>query len=198
MIECHLHGSLKARFGGPFSLAVRDTAEAVRALCAQLTGFRDALTQGQWQVVRGNVETGTALDEQALGLALGHADALHLMPAIEGAGSDGVGKVLAGAALIGASFLVPGAGAFGAGIITQGAVAGLGVSLALGGVSMMLAPSPQSNFNERERPDQRPSFLFDGPVNTSTQGLPMPVIYGRMKTGSIVISAGMTAEELDA
>lgn len=198
MIECHLHGSLKARFGGPFSLAARDTAEVVRALCAQLVGFRDALAQGQWQVVRGSAQHGTPLDAHGLALALGNTDTLHLMPAIEGAGSDGVGKALAGAALIGASFLVPGAGAFGAGIITQGAVAGLGVSLALGGVSMMLSPSPQSNYEERERPDQRPSFLFDGPVNTSTQGLPMPVIYGRMKTGSIVISAGMTAEELDA
>ena len=197
MINLHLHGSLKARFGGPFSLAVRDTAEAVRALCAQLAGFRDALEQGEWQVVRGSAQNGTALDAQGLALSLGNAESLHLMPAIEGAGSDGVGKALAGAALIGASFMVGPAGVFGAGIITKGAVAGLGVSLALGGVSMMLAPSPQSNYEERERPDQRPSFLFNGPVNTSTQGLPMPVIYGRMKTGSIVISAGMTAEELD-
>lgn len=197
MIELHLHGSLKARFGGPFSLAVRDAAEALRALCAQLEGFRHALADGEWQVVRGNEETGTALDEHSLTLSLGKAEELHFLPALQGAGSNGVGKALGGAALIGASFLVPGAGVFGAGIITQGAVAGLGVSLALGGVSMMLAPSPQSNYSDRERPDQRPSFLFDGPVNTSTQGLPMPVIYGRIKTGSIVISAGMTAEELD-
>lgn len=198
MIECHLHGSLKARFGGPFSLAARDTAEVVRALCAQLVGLRDALAQGQWQVVRGSIEKGTALDEQALTLALGKQEALHLMPAIEGAGSDGVGKVLAGAAIIGASFLVPGAGVFGAGIITKGGLATFGTALALGGVSTMLAPSPSSNYSERETPDQRPSFLFNGPVNTSTQGLPVPLIYGRALVGSVVVSAGMSAEELDA
>ena len=118
-----------------------------------------------------------------------------VLPAIEGAG-DGAGKVIGGIALVGAAMFIPGGAAL-AGIALQPAVAGLGISMALGGVSQMLAPTPQSGYEERESPDQRPSFLFDGPVNTSTQGLPVPVVYGRIKTGSVVVSAGMTAEELD-
>ncbi|MEH8065182.1 tail assembly protein, partial [Gallibacterium anatis] len=34
-----LYGNLK-RFGTAFDLAVEDTAEAIRALCCQLVGFR--------------------------------------------------------------------------------------------------------------------------------------------------------------
>jgi len=198
MIDFHLHGSLGARFGERFSLDVRDPAEAVRALCLQMPEFRQALAEGDWHVVRGDLAAGEHLDEQRLDLALGSAGELHLLPAATGAGGDsGVGKAIAGIALIGASFFVPGAGALGYGIITKSAVAGLGVSMALTGVSMMLAPSPRiGDYGSRERADQRPSFLFDGPVNTSTQGLPVPVVYGRVRAGSVVISAGMNAEEI--
>ena len=129
-------------------------------------------------------------------VAMGSANELHILPAVEGAG-DGLGQVLVGAALIGASFFIPGAGALGYGVITQGAVAGLGASMALGGIASMLSPSPKAgNYSERESPDERPSFLFDGPVNTSTQGLPVPVIYGRVRTGSVVVSAGINIEEM--
>lgn len=199
MREIHLHGPLKVRFGGPFLLDVRDSAEVVRALSAQLDGFREVLVNSNWQILKGSVEYGQVIGEEELKLSLGKTREIHILPAIQGAGGNsGVGKVLAGAAIIGASFMVPGAGLFGAGIITKGGLATFGTALALGGVSTMLAPSPQSNYTDREQPDQRPSFLFNGPVNTSTQGLPVPLVYGRILTGSVVISAGMSAEELDA
>lgn len=196
MKTIHLHGALATQFGESFALNVRDPAEAVRALSTQLTGFREAIEASNWHVVRGPLESGETLDEDGLTVALGHENEIHLLPAIAGAG-DGIGQVIVGAALIGASFLIPGAGAFGAGLITQGLVGGVGVSMVLGGVSQMLSPTPSAgDYGDRERPDERPSFLFDGPVNTSTQGLPVPVVYGRVKTGSIVVSAGMNSEEM--
>lgn len=197
MKEIILHGALGARFGESFSLEVRDPAEAVRALSTQLPGFREAIEASSWHVIRGPLEDGESLDEEGLAVSLGSQTEVHIMPALEGAGGDGVGKVLGGIALVGAAMFIPGGAAI-AGIGIQSTVAGVGISMALGGVSMMLSPSPQSGYEERESPDQRPSFLFDGPVNTSTQGLPVPVVYGRIKTGSVVVSAGMTAEELDA
>lgn len=195
MREIILHGSLGAHFGERFSLDVRDPAEAVRALGIQLPGFREAIEADNWHVIRGPLEDGDSLDEGGLTVSLGNQNEIHILPAIEGAG-DGAGKVIGGIALVGAAMFIPGGAAL-AGIALQPAVAGLGISMALGGVSQMLAPTPQSGYEERESPDQRPSFLFDGPVNTSTQGLPVPVVYGRIKTGSVVVSAGMTAEELD-
>ena len=198
MKAIHLHGALGDRFGGPFSLDVRDPAEAVRALSFQLPGFSEAIRSGDWHVIRGPLDAGEPLGEDGLALGLGDSGELHLLPAVVGAGGDsGVGKVIAGVALVAAATFVPAGGALGAEIITASSVGGLGVSMALGGVSQMLAPSPQAgDYGSRERPDQRPSFLFDGPVNTSTQGLPVPLIYGRVRAGSVVISAGMNAEEI--
>ncbi|MCO7246350.1 hypothetical protein [Halomonas sp. Mc5H-6] len=185
MKEIHLHGSLGAHFGERFSLDVRDPAEAVRALTVQLPGFRSAIEANNWHVIRGPLESGDDLDEDGLTVALGNQHEIHIMPAVEGAGE--VFNVIAGAALIAVGVL----NGFNPYLISAGA------GMAIGGVVQMTTSVPGSNYNERESPAERPSFLFDGPVNTSTQGLPVPVIYGRVRVGSVVISAGMTAEELD-
>jgi len=185
MKTIHLHGALGARFGESFSLDVRDPAEAAHALVTQLPGFREAIEAGNWHVVRGPLDGGETLDEEGLTVALGRENEIHLLPAIDGAG-DGVGQVIAGAALATIGYFTG-----------QAWLINAGVAMALGGVSQMLSPTPGAgDYGDRERPDERPSFLFDGPVNTSTQGLPVPVVYGRIKTGSIVVSAGMNSEEL--
>jgi predicted phage tail protein len=44
--------------------------------------------------------------------------------------------------------------------------------------------------------DNRPSFVFNGPVNVQEQGGPMPLVYGRFRTGSVVGSAGLAVEQL--
>lgn len=65
--------------------------------------------------------------------------------------------------------------------------------------SSILTPRPQLNgdsYNSREQADQRTSFLFNGPTSTSQQGLPIPVVYGRILIGSQVISSGIQTEVL--
>lgn len=184
MKQICLHGALGARFGESFSLDVRDPAEAVRALTVQLPGFREAVEAGQWHVIRGPLESGDDLDEDGLTVALGNQHEIHIMPAVEGAGE--VFNVIAGVALAAV------------GVFTGNPyLIAAGAGMAIGGVVQMTTSVPGADYNERESPAERPSFLFDGPVNTSTQGLPVPVIYGRVRVGSVVISAGMTAEELD-
>ncbi|MAX33216.1 MAG: phage tail protein [Halomonadaceae bacterium] len=184
MKTIYLHGALGARFGGPFSLDVRDPAEAARALASQLPGFRQAVEAGDWHVVRGPLDDGNSLDEEGLTLALGRQDEVHFLPVTAGAG-DGLFNTIAGAV-----------------IFTVGAVTGnpylmaTGGAMAIGGVVQMTTTMPGVDYDGRERPEQRSSFLFDGPTNTSTQGLPVPVVYGRIRTGSVVISAGLAAEEV--
>ncbi|MEH6641389.1 hypothetical protein [Vreelandella glaciei] len=195
MKQIILHGALGARFGESFSLDVRDPAEAVRALGVQLKGFREALEAGHWHVMRGPLDNGDDLNEEGLTVALGNQSEIHIMPAVEGAG-DGLGNIIAGALLVAAAFYTGGASLAAWGTLSSGlAIAGGG--MALGGIIQMTTNLPGADYNDRESPAERPSFLFDGPVNTSTQGLPVPVIYGRVRVGSVVISAGMTAEELD-
>ena len=70
----------------------------------------------------------------------------------------------------------------------------IGASLVLNGISQMLAPVetiPESN------QDPRRSFNFSGIQNTSKAGVAVPVIYGRTMTGSVVISANITNEQVE-
>ncbi|RKQ97160.1 putative phage tail protein [Kushneria sinocarnis] len=198
MKDVHLHGSLQDRFGGPFSLDVRDPAEAVRALSCQIKGFSDAIGEAEWQVVMGSLDDGETLDEQTVQVGFGRQREMHILPAIQGAG-DGAGKAIAGAALIGASFALGPAGlAIGGSTLLSGAtIATMGASLALTGISQALTKTPQTgDYGDKADVEERPSFLFDGPVNNSAQGLPVPIVVGEIKTGSVVISASLTAEKM--
>jgi predicted phage tail protein len=65
----------------------------------------------------------------------------------------------------------------------------------LGGVAQMLAPQPASN-EPSERPENQPSYTFNGAVNTTAQGQPVPLGYGRLVVGSAVISAGIDVDQV--
>ena len=69
----------------------------------------------------------------------------------------------------------------------------VGTSLVIAGASQMLTPTPPT---PPEAPENKPSYVFNGAVNTTAQGYPVPIGYGRMIVGSAVISAGIVAEEL--
>ena len=58
----------------------------------------------------------------------------------------------------------------------------------------MLTPVP--DIPEREQ-DPRLSFNFSGIQNTSRAGVAVPVIYGQVLTGSVVISAGIETAQVE-
>ena len=72
-----------------------------------------------------------------------------------------------------------------------------GFNQAKGGVTSLFSTTPVTpDYATRAEADERPSFLYDGATNTSVQGLPVPVIYGRVRAGSIVVSAGLSSEKI--
>ena len=73
----------------------------------------------------------------------------------------------------------------------------VGVSLTLMGVSEMLFPIPEpQKFNSEEDPQL--SFNFSGVQNTSRAGTPVPIVYGEIITGSVVISAAIDTNQVEA
>ena len=90
-------------------------------------------------------------------------------------------------------------GAVGTGFLSASAsvaIGSIGVSLALGGISQLLTPTPKISQGADSTSDPRKSYSFSGIQNVSRQGVPVPVIYGEVFTGSIVISAGINTEEV--
>jgi predicted phage tail protein len=206
--DIYLHGILAQEFGEHYSLDCASTAEAARGLGVQLPGFMPTVRQHNFKIVIvGQQDDKWLLGQEHLNFNLGNCREVHFVPVVGGAGGDdGVGKIVAGVAI--AAVAVAGAvytggaslsalgGTIGATGISYGQVAALGVSIALSGVSQALAPSPQG-LGGQDRPEERPSFVFNRPVNTTEQGNPIPLVYGRFKVGSQVISSGISVEQLD-
>ena len=66
-----------------------------------------------------------------------------------------------------------------------------GISMAVGGVIQMLSGHPSTKTAQDD--GSNPSYSFNGAVNTTAQGHPVPVGYGgNLEVGSAVISAAIT------
>lgn len=193
-----LHGRLKKLFGGPFTFDVATAGEAIRALAANFPQkFLEALKEGSYEVIRGKRSTGYRLGEEDVnGFRLGSGE-LHLVPVTAGSKRGGFLKAILGVALIGIAIFASGgtlaaplAGLMGGGL--WGGVAMMGVSMLFAGVSQMLTPKEKAE----EPTKKEDSFAFSGPQNTSEQGNPVSLIYGRVMTGSLPISFGIDIEDI--
>lgn len=189
-----LDGPMGKRFGQTWELAVESATDALRLI--------DANSPGLFQWIKGNLsvysryrvtceyENGTSEDLSEENYA--HArkpTMIRFTPIIEGAGKSGVLQTVIGIILI--------AYACYTGDYTGFAMK-MGVQMLIGGVAAMLAPKPNlraNNGGQNVRADKT-SYFFDGPVNTTMQGIPVSLIYGRCMVGSHVISAAVTVDQL--
>ena len=187
-----LYGQLAEFIGHKeFEIKVNSVSQAVSFLIHNFPEVERFMSPKYYQVKVGNYD----IDESELAYPVGQED-IHFIPAISGAGR-GFGKILLGAALIAGAFLIPGlpggAATFsmkaglGGGFLAKSMVY-VGASLVLSGVSDLLFPLPEpQKFSSEEDPQL--SFSFSGVQNTSRAGTPVPIVYGEIFTGSVVISA---------
>jgi predicted phage tail protein len=188
-----LHGFLKEKYGESFDLDVSTAAEAVRAVAVQVPGFEADVRAGNWHVLRGPLDEEESMDAEGVLVTLGNQREVHLLPAV--AGANNTLMVIVGIVLIVAGFFTGGTtwAAYGPMMM------GMGAGMAVGGIVGMTMKLPTGGDPaSQEATDNRPSFLFNGPTNTSSQGLAVPRGYGRVRVGSIVISASVQSEELIA
>jgi len=184
-----LYGKLGAKFGRVHRLAVESTAEAVRALCVLMPGFERELMTSRDRGVHYACFLGKQnIGREELTLSGGSQD-IRIAPVLAGAKAAGALQTIVGIVLVvvGAVATYVGAGAVGVPLMKFGA------SMILGGVVQMLSPQPQSISGESV--ENGASYNFTGAVNTTAQGNPVPLLYGRMIVGSAVISAGILAQE---
>ena len=199
-----LYGEL-AEFVGhkEFEIKVDSLAKAVSFLVNNFPQVEKYMNPQYYQVKVGNY----SVNEEEIHHPIGQED-IHIVPVIAGAGR-GLGKILLGAALIAGAFFVPvAAGNIGlAAGIKAGSLAKVGflsktmllvgANLALTGVSEMLFPMPKPKEFKSEQ-DPQLSFSFSGTQNTSRAGTPVPIVYGEIVTGSVVISGAIDTQQVQA
>ena len=195
-----LYGEL-AKFVGhkEFEVKAETVGKAISFLIHNFPGIESYMSPKYYQVKVGNCD----IDKEEIHYPVGKQD-IHFIPVISGAGR-GLGKVLLGAVLIGIAVASGGTGlSLGAGGdfgFTGGSLAAIGgnigLALVLSGVSDMLFPVPEpQKFSSEEDPQL--SFNFSGVQNTSRAGTPVPIVYGEIFTGSVVISAAVDTNQVDA
>jgi len=193
-----LYGDLAEKYGKKFKFAVKSIGEALRLLDANFPGFRkDIKAEEEYIVVVGDVKKGEGLDNETVFLEFQNGD-FHICPKIAGAKSmfGSIATAVLGVALMVASYWVPPAGAFGLKLLSSSLVFNVGLALFATGILGMLTPTQQGvGYGDRENPDDRPSFLYDGPINTVEQGGAIPIIYGKMMVGSTLISSALDVED---
>ncbi len=182
-----LYGHLGQRFGKVHHLDVADARDAVRALSALHRGFQQALVAHRhgYRVILDNAPMCDHLELQL------PAREIKFVPVVAGAG-HGLGEVILGAVLIVASFYSGGLTAAGLTAGEASAVGGMalsmGMTMVMTGIAQALAKPPaQATY----------SNSYDlAPANTTQQGSPVPVLYGRRIVGSFIASASLQAYDI--
>lgn len=187
MVNVRFYGSLK-QFGSEFRLDCQTTAEIVQALTSQIPKLRQFIQQGLFTVRVGRDYFDNRYLEQGLSHKLKDDATVHFTPVLKGSKRGGLFGVIAGVAIIaGAIALGPLAG-----IISTNAawiVGSVGASLLLGGVAQMLTKMPEMKLGTEK--EKKQSTAFSNLSNMTAQGKPMPLAYGRMRVGSLIISQGV-------
>ncbi|MGN8117505.1 tail assembly protein [Labrys sp. 22185] len=199
MRDVVLHGRLGSTYGRRFTLDVVSLADAMRALGAQLPGFRKTVHDGNFRViVRRAGKDILHLGEDEIGMNLPKGD-LHVVPVVQGAKKGaGIGKIIAGLLIAAVAWWNP-AGAFSAGgmLANAGMTSGhamiTGLGIAAGGLAQVLSPTQKAGKDEKKSD----SFTLDGVMNTGEQGVAVPLIYGEiMVSDPTPISAGMSTTKI--
>lgn len=200
MVQVKLLGELGRRFGRSYSFMVRNPRDVISALANQLDGFKEYLC--------GAHENGMGfklIDEDPDGMdydgVLMSCKQLIIAPVISGSGGKGmsIGQILIGAALIGLAF-IPGVGTVAAaGAAAKFSTVGtilfsLGTSLVLTGIAGLLTPPVKTPSSDSAKKD---SFMFDRAVELTTQGYPIPLLYGRyLAVAPLTISSSISTEDI--
>lgn len=188
-----LQGHLGDKYGHTWNIKAQGYQDVFGCIEANYPGFRQDLIDlahagGDLDIQQGE----TFLEAEELFYPIDNSDTIIITPIPAGAKSGGA-KILAAVALVAIAFLVAPVGASLAALAagTWGWTAaallvtfGIAANLALAGLEQLLAPDPSTDEEDRD-------YLFKAPANTIARGNPVPVLFGELIVGGVVISSGI-------
>jgi predicted phage tail protein len=203
LVEVSLLGELGRKFGRKYSFMASSPKDIFSALCNQLEGFKEYMTNAHENGIGFRLVDDDPEGMDYANVVMG-CRKLIVAPIVSGGGT--VGRILVGVALIALSFAIPGLafGAVLAGQISSGVgnvlliggqiMFSLGVSLTLSGIASLLTPPVQNPKSDAAKKD---SFLFDRAAELTSQGNPVPILYGRFLAASpLIVSSAITTQQV--
>jgi predicted phage tail protein len=206
-----VYGALRKYLGGQCRFefdGCSTPAQAIKALCVNFPGLAKWLIESEsngmaFRVTRG-LDKITNEDQEGLFQPWSDREVFSITPVIVGAKK--FFKAILGAVLVVAAIVFFPAAAGAAAAFTVGpvalsatglAIASVGASLLLTGIAEIISPMPKmGGFTSGPEATRLESFSFSGIVNTSKQGMAVPICYGRAFVGSAVISSGLDVDQV--
>ena len=189
-----VYGRLRQFLGqSHFEVAVNNPRQAFAFLIANFPEVENHMTNKLYKVKMGDLE----ITEDLIELK-GSGD-IKIIPIAVGAKGLAVGLLSTGFAAEVGAFV--GGGLLGT-IVSSG-LSIVGTSLINQGVTSLIAPTPnQSNVLASDSlsdndPNVQTNFGFNSILNTTRAGVAVPIIYGQVFTGSIVISSGIDTVQVE-
>lgn len=175
-----LGGFLGKKYGKTFKFPARNPKEAVAMLGANFKGFEADFIKYKYKVLVNKEQIG----EEDIDMPV-RGKCIRFIPVLAGSGNGA--RIVAGVILIALSYV--------SGAVAAAGGYQMGASLILGGVIGYMFGTPDSS-DSSSNDSNKTSYLFGGTINTTGQGNPVPILYGRRVVGSQVISAGISTEAL--
>lgn len=170
-------------FGEVHRLNCKTVQEAMHAIDTMKGGLRTYLMDCTENGVNFTVQKGEDfLDMETVGVQLGKDDII-ISPVPAGSGGSDIVKIIIGVALMIGSFFIDPSGQFATQIAA--AMFTVGLNLALAGIIGLTTDDP-------DELDEEKSTMFNGPINNTKSGIPVPIAYGKMEVGGAVVNFGFT------
>ena len=185
-----VYGKLRQFLGKSyFMAAVKSPQQAMSFLIANFEGVQKHMNDQIYKIKMG----GKVITEEYLSMS-GQGD-IQIIPVATGA-AVAVPFIIGGATVAAGAVAATSTIAFISGAVAT-ALTYIGTSMIVGGVANLLFPqksiSPTlSNID----PAIRSSYSFSGIQNVSSSGVPIPIIYGAVYSGSIIISSGTDSTQV--
>lgn len=186
MVNVRFYGSLK-QFGTEFRLDCKTPAEVVQALTSQIPKLRQFIQQGLFTVRVGREYLDNRYLEQGLNQHLREDATVHFTPILKGSKKAGLFQTIVGAVMVVVGTFTSWAG--GAALVAGG------IGLMAGGVAQMLTKMPSMSTGRDA--EKKQSTSFSNLSNMAAQGRPMPLAYGRIRVGSLIISQGVETMDIE-
>ena len=188
-----VYGKLRQFLGKSyFMAAVKSPQQAMSFLIANFEGIQKHMNDQIYKVKMG----GSVVTEEYLSMS-GEGD-IQIIPIATGSVPPVVSFIFS-ATVTAVATVASVAGAILTSSVVTTALTTIGTSMIIGGITNLLAPqNPVSDVSSVSDidPSIRGSYSFSGIQNVSSSGVPIPIIYGLVFSGSIIISSGTDSTQV--
>jgi predicted phage tail protein len=167
MTTITLHGVLAKEFQKSFNLSIKRPKEVFDAISCSYPQFRHRVVELAQQGIYFTILINGKKIEKIEDLQVRTEQSIDIVPLICGSGPAAIVPFLIAAAKT------------------------VAISAVMIGLQMLLAPKPKMERPTSNVSAAKQSFNFSSKANVAEQGMPVPVGYGRLRVGSVIVQSSI-------